>query len=161
MTYIYTLLLALSSLFIHDYHFGYTEMNYNKSNKSIETSIKLFTDDLELALSSEYMSKVNLNTKEEIAISEELIEQYFVKNFNITINNQIKTATYIGREYEEDVIWVYLEYSNVKKIKEFEVTNSLLLESFDDQKNIFSIKILGKSYSPILEKGNINFKTKL
>lgn len=161
MPYIYTLLLALSSLFIHDYHFGYTEINYNKEQKSIETSIKLFTDDLEKALYDIDSNKVNLNTKEEIEISEEIIQQYVSKNFTIRVNNQDKIATYIGREYDENVTWIYLEYLNIKKIREFEVTNSLLLESFDDQKNIFSIKIKDNNYSPILEKGNISFKTQL
>lgn len=137
---------------MHDYHFGYTEMNYNDENKSIETSIKLYIDDLDLALSTLNNASPKLNTDEEIELSDALIEAYIKENFNLEINQKEKEATFIGREYEDDVVWIYLEYNGIRKIKELKVTNSLLFDTFDDQKNLFNIKILGKTYSPTLKK---------
>lgn len=153
-----TIILSISSLFIHDYHFGYTEINYNKDNKSLETSIKLYTEDLDLALSTINNSPVRLDSDKEIENANLYIQAYLADNFSIEINEKLKEATFIGKEYEEDFIWIYLEYENIKKIKKFEVKNSLLFDTFDDQKNISNIKILGKTYSPIFKKKSPNYK---
>ena len=51
----------LSSLFLltsfkpkHDYHVSVTQMQYNASARSFEVSIRIFTDDLEKALSQSH-----------------------------------------------------------------------------------------------------------
>ena len=82
-------------------------------------------------------------------------------NISIEINQKEKEATFIGREYEDDTVWIYLEYKGVRKIKEFKVTNSLLFDTFDDQKNLFIIQILGKIYSPTLKKRSPSYSKSL
>ena len=109
MTYIYTLIISISALFLHDYHFGYTEIFYNKDNKAIETSIKLFTDDLNKGIKEEYNIDLKLNDDLEATNSKEIIQEYLFKNIFFKINNKQKEYNYIGKEYEGDVIWLYVE----------------------------------------------------
>ncbi|MFT7603922.1 MAG: hypothetical protein ACI8VT_001490, partial [Saprospiraceae bacterium] len=49
---------------------------------------------------------------------------------------------FIGKEQSEDLqaVWCYLEVTNIKFFNSIEVTNSLLMEVFEDQKNIVHIK---------------------
>jgi hypothetical protein len=161
MTYIYTLLISISALFIHDYHFGYTEVLYNKDNKSIETSIKVFTDDLNKGIEEEYGIDLKLNDALEMSNSNEIIQKYLLKNLSFNINNKIREYNYIGKEYEGDAIWIYVEVSKVKKIKEFQLKNSLLFDTYDDQKHRINIDLNNDIRSATLEKGYSTFKLKL
>lgn len=161
MTYIYTLLISISALFIHDYHFGYTEVFYNKDNKSIEASIKLFTDDLNKGIKEEYDIDLKLNDALELSNSNEIIQKYLLKNLSFSVDSKVKEYNYIGKEYEEDVIWIYLEVPKVKKIKEFQLRNSLLFDTYDDQKNRINVDLNNSIRSATLEKGYSTFKLKL
>jgi len=59
----------------------------------------------------------------------------------ISVNVEQVDYTFIGKEMSEDMVavWCYLEIENVENIRELHVKNSILLEAFDDQKNIISI----------------------
>jgi hypothetical protein len=157
----YTLLISISALFIHDYHFGYTEVFYNKDNKSIEVSIKVFTDDLNKGIKGEYNIDLKLNNALELSNSNKIIQQYLLKNLSFNIDNKLREYNYIGREYKEDAIWIYVEVTKVKKIKEFQLKNSLLFDTYDDQKHRIYIDLNNSTHSAILEKGYSTFKTKL
>lgn len=39
-------------LSFHDFHTSLTEINYNSQSRSLELSVRVFTDDLELALTN-------------------------------------------------------------------------------------------------------------
>ena len=161
MTYIYTLLISISALFIHDFHFGYTEIFYNKENKSIETSIKLFTDDLNKGIQEEYNIDLKLNDDLEASNSNEIIQKYLLKNLSFNIDRKAKEYNYIGKEYEGDAIWIYLEVPKIKKIKEFQLRNSLLFDTYDDQKHRINIDLNNNIRSATLEQGYSTFKLKL
>jgi len=161
MPYIYTILFTISSLFIHDYHFGLTEIHFNKENKSIETAIKLFTDDLEKGIKETYNIKARLNTKREIENSDDYINKYIEENTLFTINEKEYPYTYLGKEYEEEAIWIYIEVKKVRKIKSFSFKNTLLFDTFEDQKHILNVNINGKTKSKTLEKGYPTYKAAL
>ena len=68
---------------------------------------------------------------------------------------------YIGKETSEDLqaIWCYLEIINIESIKSIRVENSLLMELFDDQKNIIHIMMPDKKQGYfMLEKGKSSDK---
>lgn len=161
MTYIYTLLISIFTLFIHDYHFGYTEVFYNQDNKSLETSIKLFTDDLNKGIKEDFEIDLKLNDELELSNSNEIIQEYLLRNLSFNINGKEREYNYIGKEYEEDAIWVYIEVLKVKKIKEFQLRNSLLFDTYDDQKHRININLNNNTRSSTLEKGYSTFKISL
>ena len=50
----------------HKYYLSLTQIEYNKSQKSLEVIINVFMDDIELAINKEYAVNLNLTTKEEL-----------------------------------------------------------------------------------------------
>jgi len=126
----------LSSGFAHKFYVSITEVNYNTENKSLEISIKLFTDDLEAALEEGTTKKLWIGDEREAPETDSLLATYLNKKFNIHVNDEAQIAAFLGKELEADVTWCYLEIMNVSDIKNITVNNRIFMELFDDQKNL-------------------------
>lgn len=123
----------------HDFHTSLSELNYNPKTGSIEATIRVFTDDLETALTAfNQGKKVNVEASNKQA--DALIALYLEKNWGIlTPQKAKKKLEYIGREPELDATWLYVEIPNAQQIKGFTFFNSIMLELFDDQTNLVNI----------------------
>ena len=66
----------------------------------------------------------------------------------------------MGKEISDDLagVWSYLELSDVEPFKVISISNSLLVSTFDDQKNIINIKVNSKSKAFHILDQNDNFK---
>ncbi len=145
----------------HDYHFSFTEVDYNKDNSSLETSIKVFTDDLDKALSEIKGEEIRLNTVKEHEDASLYINQYLNKFLEFEVNGKQKPYDFIGYEHKDDATWLYVEVPKVKRIKEFKLKNALLVTTYDDQKNTVSINLGTKKKGFILSKRKDTCKMKL
>ena len=121
---------------MHAFHTSLTEIQFNGKEKSLEVSIRLFTDDLESALTKlNNGQKVMLSGKNEN--SDAILNKYIQQHFAIiTHQKQKKTLNYIGKETEGDATWVYVEIPDSQVIKEHILYNDLMQELFDDQTNL-------------------------
>ncbi len=124
----------------HDFHVSILNMEYNAKSKNLECSFKIFIDDLEKALMENGAPKLNLNTKTEHAKTNYYIVAYLRKHFKVKQNGSNVTYNVIGKEYEEDVCWVYVETDKVKDMSSLLVRNTLLFNTFSDQANIVHVK---------------------
>ena len=61
---------------------------------------------------------------------------------------------YIGKEYDGDIVRFYLEINSIKVLKSIEVTNNILIQEFDNQKNIVKIKVKDFNKTFYLNKSN-------
>lgn len=152
----------LSILFVlfatHEFHLSLTEISHNAENKTLEISIKLFTDDLLTALQQAGAPKMELGTENEAPEANEYIESYLKRHFNLTVNGKPTDFTYLGKEAELDATWCYVEVKDVKKVQSLEVENNFLLEAFDDQTNMVNLNINGRKKSGLARKGNTKLK---
>ncbi len=125
----------------HPFYLGVTHFKLNSKTHTLETSIKLFTNDLETALKklndSKTVDLINGSNKEEI---NKLISKYIQQHLNIKLNGKLAAFDYVGFEIEKDVTWIYIEYKKVKSIKILDIENSLLYDSFDKQTNIIRLE---------------------
>ncbi|MCS6821484.1 MAG: hypothetical protein NZ551_06410 [Microscillaceae bacterium] len=131
-------LIYLFSLLAHDFHNSIAEMHYNLKSQSFEVSLRVFTDDFENILKKEnhleYLSLSKAKTHEP------LIESYLKKNFIIrNAKNQALVLSYIGKEIEGEVIWLYFEIPYKEKLKNLTLQHTILLDLFDDQTNLINI----------------------
>jgi hypothetical protein len=124
----------------HPMHLAVTEMNFNGATQSFEISHKIFYDDLEEAIFRQTKQKLQLNTPTEHPLAEKYIQTYLLNNFAVHCNQRKQTLSYVGREYENDAIWLHYEVSNVRNLQYLEIKNSLLLDTFDDQVNFLHFK---------------------
>ena len=136
----------------HKYYLSLTQIEYNKDQKSLEVIINVFMDDIELAINKEYAIDLNLTTKDELKDADVYFHKYLTKNLTFTIDNDIVTHNYIGKEYEGDLVYFYLEIAVKENPKSLEVFNTILLTYFEQQQNIVKFKNDSKRQSKILSK---------
>ena len=136
----------------HKYYLSLTQIEYNKDQKSLEVIINVFMDDIELAINKEYAIDLNLTTKDELKDADVYFHNYLTKNLTFTIDNDIVTHNYIGKEYEGDLVYFYLEIAVKENPKSLEVFNTILLTYFEQQQNIVKFKNDSKRQSKILSK---------
>ena len=123
---------------LHDFHLSKSEVFYNTVNQSLEVSLHLFIDDLEVAMQNAGIDQTYIATSKEIENADSLISQYLNDHFSIIVDGRQIQFNFLGKEDSDDLlaIWCYLEGEQVANPREIQIKNKLLVEVFDDQKNI-------------------------
>lgn len=149
--------LLTNGVSLHEYHLSNTEVRFNKQESALQITTRIFIDDLEETLGNLGHTGLFLCTEREPEHAEALIEEYLKNNLLIKVDGAIQNFEYLGKEMSDDLIavWCYLEVIDVNPQTDIEVENNVLLESFDDQKNIVNVKTdEGKRSMFILQNGD-------
>lgn len=149
MNWIFSSLLLLSSLLVqlthytygisdHQFHISKTQIAYNETDNALQVSMHVFIDDLEEALRRRGKDKLFINTEKEDIEAESAIVAYISEVFSISVGEKALPFTFIGKESSDDLqaIWCYLEFENVGTVDHLTIENGLLMEVYDDQKNM-------------------------
>jgi hypothetical protein len=147
-------LFAFTSM--HKYYISVTQINYVKEKESVQITSRLFIDDFENALKTNYDENIILAEKDEAKIIDTYMQRYLQDKIKLRINNKAVTFNFIGKEYEGDIVRCYLEVEHVKSIESFLITNSVLFDLQKDQQNIVKTNINSKNKSVILTYNNPN-----
>ncbi|MFT5166071.1 MAG: hypothetical protein ACI8P3_001302 [Saprospiraceae bacterium] len=126
----------------HEFHISKCQIDFDKTTEAVQVTLHLFLDDLEAALKEQGADKMFLCSDKEDSKAEKYLLRYFQQGFKLKVNEEAVDFEFIGKEQSEDLqaVWCYLEVTNIKFFNSIEVTNSLLMEVFEDQKNIVHIK---------------------
>jgi hypothetical protein len=123
----------------HDFHTSLAEITYNRENKSLEVSVRVFSDDLEKALTHLNKGKP-VKMEEPDAMVNPLLELYMRKNFAlVSPSKEVQKMKFYGKEKEAEATWIFIEVLDCENIKNFIFYNSLMQELFDDQTNLANI----------------------
>ena len=128
----------------HDIHICLTELKFNETSSSFQISIKIFIDDLELALSKEGTSGLFIGTPKETSGADAFIEGYLNRHFKIDIDGMPLELVFLGKELSEDLqaIWCYVEVEAQPVLgKKCTLSNDILFSLYDDQRNIMDIRM--------------------
>jgi hypothetical protein len=135
------------SSFMHPFYLGVTDLKYNAIEKSIQGSVKLFTNDFEKALKKSNKQPVDLiNTKDKEA-TKKIISDYISKHFTLKLNGTLKSFNVVGFEQEEESIFTYIEFKNCETPKTIDIENTLLYDSHKEQANIVHFELNGAKKS--------------
>lgn len=144
------LLLAFISIFLsfnHPFHASITQCTYNPETKSLEISMRLFTDDLENAIGEELSPEPSSRT-------DSLIARYINSNFSYATTEKLDLHTiYLGRQIDFDLTYVFLEIPSFPLKDAYYVRQTVFFDRFDDQTNIVNVGIGEKSGSGYFTKG--------
>ena len=118
-------------------------MNLDINSQSFQVSINVFIDDLELAIKKLSPEDLHLFNSNESTIADSLVSEYLRTHFVIRHNESIIELKYIGKEISDDLLgaWCYFESGVVAANSLFNLRNTILLEEFEDQKNITEFRI--------------------
>jgi len=126
--------------FAHPFFVSMTELIYNQKEKSLEISVRIFTDDLEKELANDCHCKVDLIQKEKHGEMEPILQKYLNKTLKISPNGKPSTFRFVGFEKEEESIWSYLEINNINEINTLQVENKILHNTQKKQSNLIRLK---------------------
>ena len=141
--------LAFSS---HKYYLSLTQIEYNKDQDSLEVIINVFMDDIEFAINKEYSVDLRLTTKQELEDVDSYFQKYLRKNLRFLVNKELVNYNFIGKEYEGDLVYFYLEVNVSDSPVSLEVYNTILVTYFEQQQNIIKFKNGSHRQSKILSK---------
>lgn len=133
---------AETSVDAHPIHLSVMEVYTEPKSEELGFSITFFMDDFGVAAEyDKYADKINSGKM----TVDDLILAYLDKHLKLKVNG--KTVRYHIREKESNypAVTCYMDIKEkVRDIESVEVENTLLLELFDDQKNMVHLRIPGK-----------------
>jgi len=160
-TYLLLFIIPLLSFSAHKYYLSLTQIEYRSELKSVQITINVFMDDIEEALNKDNNIDLQLTTEKELKNNDVYFKEYLEKKLHFKVNDAFKNFTYIGKEYDADLVYFYLEIEGVENLKTIEVENKILTHHFPNQQNLIKSKV-GKKHKSILltaknDKGLLKF----
>ncbi len=144
LTHCFALFTCLSQ---HAYYVSVCEIYHNSNTKSLEISIKIFADDLELALRNNGNPDVIVVEEKPDPALKDMLQKYLNERFIISIDKKATRLQIIGYEFDDDVLLCYLEIKDVPKIGLIEVHNNIIAEIYEEQINLTHFQYQGKMKS--------------
>jgi len=154
-------IIPLLSFSAHKYYLSLTQIEFRSELQTLQITINVFMDDIEVALNKDFNIDLQINTKDELKENDTYFEKYLKQKLHLKINNISRNFTYIGKEYDGDLIYLYLEIENVTEINSIEIENKILITHFPKQQNLIKTKV-GQNHKSILliaenDKGLLKF----
>jgi hypothetical protein len=146
------LIIPLLSFSAHKYYLSLTQVTFKPASKTVQVIINVFMDDIETALNKEYHIDLQLTTKKELKDNDLYFKKYLKEKLHFKVDNVAKEFTYIGKEYDADLVYFYLEIENINQLKTLGITNNILTKHFPQQQNMTKCKLGEKHKSILLTK---------
>jgi hypothetical protein len=148
------LIIPLFAFGLHKYYISLTKIDYVEEEKSVQITMRFFIDDIEKTLENRYEIELELATKQENKKANIYLERYIASKFEVIINQNVKLYKFLGKEYENDVVFFYLEITDIEMINQISIQNRMLFEEFPDQENFVKIDINNFKKTFVLRKEN-------
>ncbi|SOU87252.1 DUF6702 family protein [Tenacibaculum dicentrarchi] len=147
-------ILPLLAFSLHKYYISLTEISYQEETKSVQMIMNVFMDDIETAINKDYNVDLQLTSNNELKNVDSLFVNYLTKNFKIKINKKQATYNFIGKEYDGDIVYFYLETEHITSINTIEIENNMLVKYFPEQQNLIKASVKKERKSLFLDKKN-------
>lgn len=139
---------------LHKYYVSVTDIEYDAESNAVQITSRVFFDDFERLLQERYEENLKLENPSHGKKIDWYIEKYFHKKMKINIDGQDQELVFVGREIEDDLLYCYFEIEGVEPTKSITITNSILLDLFNNQQNITHINVKSKKKSFLFVNGN-------
>ena len=143
----------------HAYHSSILELKLNPEKKQVELALKVFTDDLEKALSQGQPKTVNLREVRALPLAELYLHQHLKLSLPAAARQPRLPldVQFIGLQPEKDAYWLYAKAPLPHPTTELLLHQDMLLELFSDQMNIVNAEGNGKKVSGGHEEEVLSF----
>jgi len=147
---------------MHEFHLSKCDINYSPQESSLQISLNLFIDDLELALAQDGHDSLAICTTKESYQAESIMYDFIQKHLRIIVDDQALEMIWIGKEISEDLaaVWSYLEIPNINPLRSIVIENDILMSSFEDQHNVVKL-VMDKKRKSFFLFNNKDFKGRM
>ena len=136
---------------VHPFYISVCQVDHNPDTGALEMSFRIFMDDLELALEAMGTERLHLGTEREAEKTDLYIGRYLARHVVIEINGRRVNTAFLGKEVDPDAIWCFVEVENIPVLESMTMTNTLLLETYEDQVNLVHVNANGQKKSLIFD----------
>lgn len=126
----------------HDIHISKCDIKHDTEESSLQITIHIYIDDLEDSIENGGYGSLHILTEQESDDADRLIEEYINTHLVMAVDGQEVQPYYLGKEISDDLMaaWCYLEVVDVASIDELDITYNALMELYNDQRNIVTVK---------------------
>jgi hypothetical protein len=136
----------------HKYYVSVSNVKYSSKAKSLQMVTRFFIDDLQEVLNARNTTPVSLGIKDEIEQHYPAIQRYLNSKLSIQVKDQEYKPQFLGAEYENDQIVLYIEFQTGSAPSDINMTFKAFFELFKDQKNLVHFKIKGQRKTLVFER---------
>lgn len=132
----------------HPFYVSVVEISHNKQEATLETSVRIFTDDFENTLKMRFPGQaVDLYHPDPKGRTDTLISRYLREKLAFRVNGKAVAWRYVGSERVEESTWCYLEAVQVPEVQTLQVSNRMLYEYKKEQINMHHVQANGQKKS--------------
>lgn len=137
---------------VHKFYVSVTQIEYIQKEKALQITTRIFIDDIEQLLRERYDENITLTIENESEHIDTYVKKYISEKLKVKVDGKSVSYNFLGREYEDDIMYCYFEAKKIKPFSKIQVTNTILYDMFPEQQNIVKVKAKGKHKSIILLK---------
>ena len=158
---LFLLLVILGAAGDHEFHFSRTDARWNPESQTVQTTIRVFTDDLELALRNHHNLtkevKIWLGDDGEWPRADSALHEWVQSHLDFRVGNQRLAWHWVGKEIELDVSFLYLESQPLNdRTSTWSAQNSMLFNEFEDQVNEVHLHDILPDGAPVERREMLN-----
>lgn len=136
-----------ASLHKHPFFISVTEIEHNATEKTLEISCKMFTDDFEKSLKKNNTVHIDLLNKKYQFQMEPLVNSYITSHLSVIADGKKVAMKFHGYEKQEESIVSYYQVENIVSLKKLEVFNTILYDYKSEQTGIVHAIVHGERQS--------------
>ena len=148
-TYLMLLLItcAVQPLEEHPIHVSKCQIEHDLESKHLQVTLHVFIDDLEASLKLNGVDSLYLGTEFEHQDGNDRVGEYLGEHFKISVGDRQVSLNFLGKELSDDYMafWCYLESVEPITPDNMFVEYDVLMDLYDDQKNILNLIRLDRS----------------
>ncbi|HEX8559779.1 MAG TPA: DUF6702 family protein [Pyrinomonadaceae bacterium] len=136
----------------HKFYTSLARVEYNAEEKTVEVTLRVFADDLELALKRRAGREVKLDRTKD---ADRLVLDYLREAFEIKNRaGEGKALRWVGMELRAGVAWVYVEADMPEGFAGARLRDHLLFELFREQVNTVIVRYPGARGDLVFVRGD-------
>ena len=162
-TFLLLLLVPLSSFNgMHKFYVSTTDIEFVAEKQELQVISKVFLDDIEKLLKTRYSGALVMGKNEESNDVDKYLEKYFNEKFRVKVNGKNILLEYLGHTYDDDLVKCFLKAEGISALNTIDVSNTILLDLYEEQQNVVHIDN-GKRIKSLLlmkdrENDGLNFR---
>jgi len=136
----------------HKFYTSLALVEYNAETGAVEVALRVFADDLELALTRRAGRQVRLERTKE---ADRLVTEYLREKFELKNRaGETKELRLVGVEVEREVAWLYFEAEMPEGLAGARLRDQVLFELFAKQVNVVDFKWTGGKSDLVFVRGD-------
>lgn len=137
---------------VHKFYTSLARVEYNAEEKTAEVTLRVFADDLELALKRRTGREVKLDRTKD---ADQLVLAYLRDTFDIKNHDgDVKALKWVGMELRAGIAWLYVEAEMPEGLSGARLRDHVLFELFEEQVNTVSVRCNSASADLVFARGD-------